>query len=63
MIVNNVGSASHWLGLRLVGLGEAAGPVRVRVRWPDGAVGRMEVWNDVAVDRYVTLIEGQGEGE
>ncbi|MGH8631385.1 MAG: ASPIC/UnbV domain-containing protein, partial [Burkholderiales bacterium] len=39
----------------LIGLGEAAEPVNVRVRWPSG---RVEQWNNVAVDRYTTLEEG-----
>jgi hypothetical protein len=41
----------------IVGLGESAGPVRVRVTWPSGAV---EVWDDVPVDRYTTLTAGEG---
>ena len=41
----------------LVGLGESAAAPDVQVRWPSG---RSEVWEDVAVDRYTTLIEGQG---
>ena len=41
----------------LVGLGESAAAPDVQVRWPSG---RREVWEDVAVDRYATLIEGQG---
>ena len=42
----------------VVGLGEAADPVRVRVTWPSG---KIETWNDVAVDRYTTLTEGGGK--
>ena len=41
----------------LVGLGESDAAPDVRVRWPSG---RTEAWDDVAVDRYTTLIEGQG---
>lgn len=43
----------------LVGLGDQAEAVTVRVRWP---AGRFEVWKDVAIDRYTTLKEGSGEG-
>jgi hypothetical protein len=39
----------------LVGLGDATGPVRVRVIWPDG---RIDEWPRVEIDRYTTLIEG-----
>jgi hypothetical protein len=42
----------------LVGLGSTAGPVRVRVMWPDG---RVEEWRDVPIDRYTTLTEGTGK--
>ena len=42
----------------LVGLGDDAGPVNVRVRWPSG---RTELFADVRVDRYVTLTEGTGK--
>ena len=42
----------------LVGLGESSEPVTVRVRWPDG---KMETWIDQAVDRYVTLKQGEGK--
>ncbi len=42
----------------LVGLGDDAGPVSVRVRWPSG---RTEMFADVSVDRYVTLTEGTGK--
>ena len=42
----------------LVGLGESTEAPNVQVRWPSG---RTELWNDVAVDRYHTLIEGQGQ--
>jgi hypothetical protein len=38
----------------LVGLGDAAGPVRVRVTWPDG---RVEAWNGMVVDRWTTLVK------
>ena len=42
----------------LVGLGGAAGPVQVRVTWPDGQV---EAWSDVPADRYTTLTQGGGQ--
>jgi len=42
----------------LVGLGDDAGPVSVRVRWPSG---RTEMFADVMVDRYFTLSEGKGQ--
>ena len=41
----------------LVGLGDSATAPDVQVRWPSG---RTEAWDGVAVDRYTTLIEGQG---
>ena len=42
----------------LVGLGAAAGPVRVEVKWPDG---RSEQWSNVPVDRWTTLKQGEGQ--
>jgi hypothetical protein len=42
----------------LVGLGDSAAPVTVRVRWPSG---RVEAFANVAVDRYITLTEGSGQ--
>jgi hypothetical protein len=39
----------------LVGLGDAAGPVRVRVTWPDGST---EEWNGVMAGRWTTLVKG-----
>jgi hypothetical protein len=39
----------------LAGLGDSAGPVDVRVMWPDGAV---ETWRSVPIDRYSTLQQG-----
>jgi hypothetical protein len=42
----------------LAGLGDAADPVTVRVHWPDG---RTESWSDLAVDRYITLRQGEGQ--
>jgi hypothetical protein len=42
----------------LVGLGSSAGPVKVRVAWPDG---RTEEWARVEVDRYTTLSQ-RGSG-
>ncbi len=41
----------------LVGLGDAAGAPKVRVRWPSGAV---EEWPNVAIDAWSTLTEGTG---
>jgi hypothetical protein len=37
------------------GLGAEVGPVEVWVRWPNGLE---EIYPGVAVDRYVTLVEG-----
>jgi hypothetical protein len=42
----------------LVGLGDDAGPVSVRVRWPSG---RTEMFADVMVDRYIALSEGKDQ--
>jgi hypothetical protein len=36
----------------LIGLGAAAAPVTVRVRWPDG---RQQTFDNVPIDRYTTL--------
>jgi enediyne biosynthesis protein E4 len=41
----------------LVGLGDAQGPVKVRVIWPDG---KSETFDGVAIDKYTTLEEGHG---
>lgn len=41
----------------LVGLGESTDAPDVRVHWPAGGV---EEWSDVAVDRWMTLREGDG---
>ena len=41
----------------LIGLGESTAAPNVEVRWPSG---RTEAWDDVPIDRYTTLIEGQG---
>ncbi len=41
----------------LVGLGQSSELPAVRVFWPSG---RVELWPDVEIDRYMTLIEGQG---
>ena len=97
LLINEIGSRQHWVGLRLrgqrdmvgarvavalsngstiwrraradgsyasandprvlVGLGESADPVRVRVMWPSG---RTETWSDVRADQYTTLKEGEG---
>jgi hypothetical protein len=40
----------------LVGLGDSAEPITVRVRWPDG---RTDEWSNVAVDRWTTLTAGE----
>jgi hypothetical protein len=100
LLVNGVGSRSHWVGLRLmagrrdaigarvgvvrqdgttlwrraradgsyasandprvvVGLGPAgAAPPRVRVQWPDGST---EEFPGVPLDRWTTVIAGQGQ--
>jgi hypothetical protein len=42
----------------LVGVGDAAGALRVTVHWPDG---RIETWSSVPLDRYTTLRQGDGE--
>jgi hypothetical protein len=42
----------------LIGLGDSADPVDVRVRWPDG---RGEEWRTVHADRYTMLQEGTGD--
>jgi hypothetical protein len=41
----------------VVGLGDSAEPVSVRVTWPGGKV---ESWSGVPIDRYTTLVEGEG---
>jgi len=41
----------------LIGLGDSADPVRVRVTWPDG---KNEEWADVPIDRWMTLKQGTG---
>ncbi|MEM8994412.1 MAG: CRTAC1 family protein [Acidobacteriota bacterium] len=41
----------------LFGLGDAAEPARVRVRWPDGA---LEAWPPLALGTYHTLRRGEG---
>ncbi|MEM7202227.1 MAG: CRTAC1 family protein [Planctomycetota bacterium] len=101
ILLRNLGSANHWLGVRLVGshgnhggvgafVEVIAGPRRqvrevragssflcsespwplfgladaqlasARVTWPSG---RCETFDDLAVDRYVTLAEGAGAPE
>ena len=99
LLINQVGSRRHWLGLRLVGaggrdmlgarvairrpgepelwrrarsdgsyasandprvivgLGESDARPAVEVHWPDG---RMEIWDDVEIDRWNTLEQGTG---
>ena len=42
----------------LLGLGEATAYDAVRVYWPNGSV---ETWNGLEVNRYHTLVEGQGK--
>jgi hypothetical protein len=41
----------------LVGVGDANGPVKVRVVWPDG---KSETFDNVAADKYSTLEQGHG---
>jgi hypothetical protein len=41
----------------LVGVGDAQGPVKVRVIWPDG---KSETFEGVVVDKYSTLEQGHG---
>jgi hypothetical protein len=41
----------------VVGLGDAQGPVKVRVIWPDG---KSEIFDGVATDKYTTLEQGHG---
>src|SRR5262249_47441938 len=41
----------------LVGLGDASGPVKVRVIWPDG---KSEIFDGIPVDKYSVLEEGHG---
>jgi enediyne biosynthesis protein E4 len=41
----------------LVGLGDAASILRIRVVWPSGQV---EDWTDISVGRWITLKEGTG---
>jgi hypothetical protein len=42
-----------------VGLGDAAGPVSVRVRWPGGA--GEERYTIQEIDRFITVEQGKGE--
>jgi hypothetical protein len=41
----------------LAGLADDAGPVELRVHWPDG---RVERWADIPADRYTTIRQGSG---
>ncbi|MCY4026978.1 MAG: CRTAC1 family protein [Acidobacteria bacterium] len=41
----------------LVGLGESTAAPTVRVRWPGGG---SEEWNDLAIDGWATLVQGEG---
>jgi hypothetical protein len=41
----------------LAGLGETMTLDKVRVEWPGG---NAEEWNNVHIDRYTTLKEGEG---
>ncbi len=41
----------------LVGLGDSTVAPTVRVRWPEGA---LEEWSDLAIDRWTTLVKGEG---
>jgi hypothetical protein len=100
LLINNIGSRNHWVGVRLVGVGGrdmlgarlvvmrgghptlwrraradgsygSANDPRVLaglgtsierpnlvVQWPGG---RIEEWDSVAIDRYITLAEGTGK--
>ena len=40
------------------GLGQEGGPAAVGVVWPDGT---REIWRGVTIDRFVDLVEGEGE--
>jgi hypothetical protein len=42
----------------LVGLGDSAMPVTVRVQWPDG---NTEEWANQSIDRWLTLKQGSGK--
>ena len=54
------GYQSHW-GTRLhFGLGPQGGSARIEVRWLGGGT---DVWEQVAVDRLVTVIEGSQAGQ
>ena len=41
----------------LVGLGDSTTAPTVRVHWPDGST---EEWAEVALDRWTTLVQGEG---
>ena len=41
----------------LVGLGDSTAAPTVRVRWPGGG---SEEWNDLAIDGWTTLVQGEG---
>jgi hypothetical protein len=41
----------------LVGLGDAAAILRIRVVWPNG---QAEDWTNISVGRWITLKEGSG---
>ena len=100
LLINNVGTRHHWVGVRLVGaggrdmlgarlvvlrgnqptlwrraradgsyasandprvlvgLGSSSERPNLIVKWP---AGRVEEWDDVAIDRYITLAEGSGK--
>jgi len=42
----------------LIGLGDAAGPVRAQVMWPDG---KQETFANLAVDTWTTVKQGNGQ--
>jgi hypothetical protein len=42
----------------LVGLGAGAGPVHVRVQWPDGSAGE---WPRVEANRWTVLRRGESK--
>src|SRR5262249_41383504 len=42
----------------VVGLGTSTDPVRLKVLWPDGQI---EEFDNVAIDRFTTLVEGKAK--
>ncbi len=91
LLMNNVGSKKHWIGLKLTvgtrvavtasdgrtiwrrahtdgsyasardprvlaGLGDASGPVKIKIIWPDG---KTKEKTGIPIDRYMTMTEGK----